>query len=154
MNNLYNLFTCSQEYSNDFPDKFGRARFYNTHNKTIFSPVVSEEICSKGLKPYYPDGKEFAVCISHDIDHLYLHQSSPRKMVNFSKELARGRFNRSMGHLKSIVRDRIYKDYDLQKLIEINNRYNIHSTYYFLSLESDEEDYNYSPDQILSLIHI
>jgi peptidoglycan/xylan/chitin deacetylase (PgdA/CDA1 family) len=143
MDNFFNLYTNSAEYHNDFPDMFGRSRFYNAENNNILSPVISKEIYSSGFRPVYPDGKKFAVCISHDIDHLFLNQTTRRKFLNGTKSILKGQLSSGMAFYKSMIKEKISKDYDLRNLLAINERHHIKSTYYFLSLQEGEEDFNY-----------
>ncbi len=143
MDNFFSLYTNSTEYQNDFPDMFGRSRFYNAGNDQILSPVISKEIYSRGFRPVYPDGKKFAVCISHDIDHLFLNQTTRRKFLNGTRGMLKGQLLSGLGFYKSMIKEKIFKDYDLRNLLNINNRYGIKSTYYFLSLQKGEEDFNY-----------
>ncbi len=148
MSNLFNLYRNSWEYDNTLPDVFGRARQYNSQNSNVFTPVISNEMRSRGFRPHYPDGKKFAVCVSHDIDHLYLQQNAGRKLINAGKGFLKGRFGQGWGHLGSMVRDSVHNEYDLNNLIDINNRHKLRSTYYFLSLNRGEEDFNYHPGKI------
>jgi hypothetical protein len=144
MNNLFDLYSNAGEYQNPYPDMFGRARHYNSANRTIFSPEVSKDLYSNGFRPYYPDNKKFAVCLSHDIDHLYTPQRLQRKMLNLAKGVARVRVKESLNNLKGLAKTRINPDYDLKYLIGINKQYKVRSTYYFLSLRRGEQDFNYS----------
>jgi hypothetical protein len=143
MNSLFDLYTNAGEYDNEFPDMFGRSRFYNAGNSDILSPVISNALFAEGFRPAYPEGKKFAVCISHDVDHLFLNQRKQRKLVNGAKEILKGKLESGITHFKSFVKENIHRDYDLKQLIDINNRYKLRSTYYFLSLQPGEEDFNY-----------
>ena len=143
MDNFFNLYTNSGEYKNDFPDMFGRSRLYNAGNNQILSPVISKEIYSRGFRPVYPDGKKFAVCVSHDVDHLFLNQTPQRKFVNGTVDILRGKLSEGLTSFGSLIKEKIFKDYDLHNLINLNDTYHVRSTYYFLSLQKGEEDFNY-----------
>src|SRR6186713_2070076 len=144
MDKIFDLYTNASEYKDEFPDLFGRSRFYNSGNKDIFNPVISNKLFSEGLRPFYPGGKKYAVCVSHDIDHLYIRQSSSRKLLNAGKKLLKGRPVQGFSDLGQLARPKVHRNYDLKKLIEINDRFNIRSSYYFLALQKGEEDFNYS----------
>lgn len=148
MSQLFDLYTNAQEYNDALPDQFGRARFYNSANRNIFDPEISRQVHSSGFRPHYPGSKQFAVCVSHDIDHLFLHQRPARKLVNAGKEFARGRFSEGINQLGSLGKEKVYREYDLKKLTEINDRHGVRSSYYFLSLGKGEQDFNYDPSMI------
>lgn len=148
MSQFFDLYTSRQEYKSAHPDQFSRARYYDSVNRRVFDPVVSEQIYAAGLKPHYPGNKQFAVCVSHDIDHLFLHQNTPRKLLNAGKRFLRGRIGQGFDQLGSIVKEKVYQEYDLRKLIGINDSRGIRSSYYFLSLGPGDQDFNYDPSAI------
>jgi len=156
MSQLFDLYTNAREYDNEFPDQFGRARLYNADNRNIFDPAVSNRIYSSGLTPYYPGNRQFAVCVSHDIDHLFLHQKPARRLVNAGKGFLKGRFGQAFDQLGSLAKEKVYRDYDLKNLVDINDEYGVRPTYYFLSLEKADQDFNYSlasiPEQVDAVI--
>lgn len=148
MTALFDLYTNKWEYDNPLTDRFGRARLFGAKGMDIFSPAVAREVHAGGFRPHYPGGKKFSVCLSHDIDHLYLLQGTGRKLINAGKGFMKGRLVEGLTHLSSVTKEKVYKEYDLRKLIGINNSLDIRSSYYFLSLEKGEEDFNYDPSQI------
>jgi hypothetical protein len=148
MSSLFDLYSNAGEYKNPLPDVFGRARYFNSGNSGIFSPAISKEIYSKGFQPHYPDRKKFAVCISHDIDFLYLRQSLKRRVVNTAKDLLKAQFRKGWVHFKSLPEEKIHDGYNLKRLIQINNQHHIKSTYYFLALQNGEQDFNYDLGKI------
>ncbi len=68
---LWDLFTRKEEYSVTFRDAYERFPYYLSSHRNIFEPRVSKFLVENGLKPQYPDGKKFAVCLTHDIDAIY-----------------------------------------------------------------------------------
>lgn len=139
-NSLYSNFPQSE---NSWRDRYERDRLYNSSNEKIFEPVLSGQIVEHGFAPHYPQGKKFAVCISHDIDLLNFHQSPGRKLVNAAKLLTKGNFGKAIAGAGKAFKEEIYPEFDLNKLIRLNQSFDISSSYYFLSLGPDDEDYNY-----------
>lgn len=78
---LWDRFTRREEYENPIRDMYGRFPYWASQDRDIFRPSVSEYLYEQGLiKPEYPDGCEFALCVTHDIDVVY---SSPyMKILN------------------------------------------------------------------------
>ncbi|HEX4373848.1 MAG TPA: polysaccharide deacetylase family protein [Puia sp.] len=109
---------------------------------------MSKKIAEKGFSPSYPGNKKMAVCVSHDIDHLFQNISSVKKINNAAKHFLRGRFNNSISSVKSIIKKEIDPGNSLKALAKINGEFNINSSYYFLSLDKADEDYNYDLKEI------
>ena len=68
---LWDLFTKKEEYNSIFSDKYDRFPYYLSNHRDVFDPIVSRFLIENGLCPEYPDGKKFAVCLTHDIDVVY-----------------------------------------------------------------------------------
>jgi len=137
------LYSNSGHYNNPMRDRYERDRYYNSFNDQIFEPVLSRQIVEQGFVPHYPGNKKLAVCISHDIDLLYVPQTAKRKLVNTARSLLKGQLGKSYASLRSLGTQTIYDPYNLENLVDINNSFDIKSSYYFLSLTEGDEDYNY-----------
>jgi peptidoglycan/xylan/chitin deacetylase (PgdA/CDA1 family) len=148
MNSFSSLYSNSGQYDNHWRDRYERDRYYNSFSEKIFEPVLSRQILKNGFIPHYPQGRKFAVCISHDIDHLYHQETSRRKLVNVAKSLTRGNLKKAYSGARSIFKEEIYPEFNLDRLINLNNSFDIKSSYYFLSLNPEDEDYAYNLDNI------
>ncbi|MDD4330975.1 MAG: hypothetical protein PHU28_01340, partial [Methanosarcinaceae archaeon] len=62
---LWELFTKREEYAPVSTDKYERFPYYLSTHRNVFEPEVSRFLVENGLKPEYPDGKKFAVCLTH-----------------------------------------------------------------------------------------
>jgi len=67
---LWDLFTKKEEYTPLILDQYKRFPYCLSRHKNIFKPLVSEFLIQNGLSPEYPDGKKFAVCLTHDIEDI------------------------------------------------------------------------------------
>jgi len=65
---LWNLFTRKEEYNHLMLDRYERFPHYLSQYRNILEPEVSKFLIKNGLNVEYPDGKKFAVCLTHDID--------------------------------------------------------------------------------------
>lgn len=148
MKELFDLYSNAVEYDNRWPDMHGRPRYYGSGNGRILEPVLSRNIYSAGFRPHYPGGKKFAVCVSHDIDHLFLAQSSSTRLAGAAKAIARGRLVKGAGLLTGRSGKKIHEEYDLRRLVDINMRHDIRSSYYFLALQRNDQDFNYALEDI------
>ena len=68
---IWDLFTRKEEYGSSIRDQYDRFPYYASRNRDIFEPKASEFLLQNGYKVEYPEGKPFAVCLTHDIDLLY-----------------------------------------------------------------------------------
>ncbi len=68
---LWDLFTRKEEYDLTFRDMYERFPYYLGSQRNIFEPSVSKFLLENGLRPQYPDRKQFAVCLTHDIDIVH-----------------------------------------------------------------------------------
>lgn len=142
------LYSNSNQYNNPLRDRYGRDRYYNSFNTEIFQPVLSHQMVLSGFRPYYPDNKKIAVCISHDIDHLFANNSVTKKIEHVAKYLLRGKFENAGFALRSFGKKEITPENSLRKLKDVNDQFGIRSSYYFLSLDQSDEDFNYDPADI------
>jgi peptidoglycan/xylan/chitin deacetylase (PgdA/CDA1 family) len=106
-------------------------------------PQVSRYLTEKGFRINYPEGKKFAMCLTHDIDKTYV--GVGRKLLN----LFRGRLGgRSFSENLNDLRSRDLPNCNFKEIIELENKYGVKSTFFLLSLQPKEKDYNYDLDSL------
>jgi peptidoglycan/xylan/chitin deacetylase (PgdA/CDA1 family) len=137
---LWDLFTRKEEYSATFLDAYERFPYYLSSHRNIFEPRVSEFLVENGLKPQYPDGKKFAVCLTHDIDAVY----PPYPIVDSIKALAKGKLTEAMKTPFSRVNRKWNPCWNFREIMELEAKYDAKSSFYFLALTSEEMDFNYN----------
>jgi len=132
---LWSTFTCSQEYSSNITDQHRRFAYSDSKNINIVTPIVWEHITNKGVKPIYPNGKQFAVCLTHDVDDIY---------PPFTHTIAS-----TLCTLKSLDIKEFYRQWawkldkkkspylNFQHIMEIEQKYNARSAFYFLATDKD-----------------
>ncbi len=144
---LASLYKSEWEFNNPIKDIYGRNRRFSSPHKNFFSPEVSSKLFKEGFVPHYPGNKEFAVCISHDIDILYK-TSTTHVQPSIAKRITARAANlvgiNYKPHGKHIELREPNKEWSLERLRKLNDGYGIKSSYYFLSLGHNEEDFNYS----------
>lgn len=143
---LFDLFTRKEEYNSPLLDKYERFPYYLSKNRNIFEPEVSKMLIKNGLKVEYPEGKKFAVCLTHDID-----------VVNFSKsDLFLGAARSLMqGQIKKSLRMpfcNIYKKWNLRwnfkNIMALEEKYGAKSSFYFMALDKGDLDFNYNIEDL------
>ncbi len=150
---LWDLYTASAEYTAALKDKFDRHPFWASKNRNIFEPTVSNYLYNNGLQPKYPNGKKFAVCLSHDIDVLYDERSAKQLLKNTLVSAVKLNADKFTKSIKAAYKREINPNYNLAKTFKIENKYGAKSSTYFLALNATEEDHNYHLDAITESIN-
>ncbi len=107
----------------------------------LYRPVVDEDYLARGgAKPVWPDGKPFAVCLTHDVDAVSLYslrQSARRRyeyLMNGASWLMRTRslagwgldVARAIAHAAAPDPLHCY-----ERWLEVEDRFGAHSTFFF-----------------------
>ena len=83
-------------------------------------------------KPFWQDGKKFAVCLTHDVDRAH---KSYQYISHFVRNIRRGDFRSAMNQITSAARklqgDEPYWNFD--RIMEIERNLGVKSTFFFLN---------------------
>src|SRR6476620_2537356 len=143
MLNYKEIYCAANEYNPSVTDRFERMPPFLA-NKYASEPLVSELLYNEGFRPVYKDGKKYAVCFSHDIDFLYEHKNKNSFLLSTIESVRRRNWKKLGYNLKNLTSKLANPEWALDRLIDIEHKHNIKSTYYFLCLENGEQDYNYT----------
>jgi len=150
---LWEIFTSKKEYSSDDKDKYGRILFSSMNPGYITRPVVSEFLFNNGFRPFYPENRRFAVALSHDVDVLYMNRNIYQNLKYLTKSALSNR-NLLRHSLGALYNNKIWPEYHLNRLLEINEKYNIISSFYFLAVDKINIAYNYNLRELKTLLGI
>ncbi len=148
------IFTAKQEVEISHRDDFGRFPRYLSYHSDVFKPVLSKWLFENGFRPAYPNGKKFAVCLSHDVDLLYNRNDKKQNLLYGLYFLLKGRATKSSYYFKSLFKSQRNPIWKLERLLEIEQKFNAKSTFYFLSLKPGERDFNYHLSEIQDLFKL
>ena len=140
---IWDLFCRKEEYSSHLSDAHNRFPFYASQYRTIFEPKASEFLMDNGYHVEYLEGKPFAVCLTHDIDVVY--ESPGFKSTAAIKKFIHGKFSESFQSIKQL-RSRKNPYVNFEEIMKLEERYNARSSFYFLALDHDDEDFQESYD--------
>jgi peptidoglycan/xylan/chitin deacetylase (PgdA/CDA1 family) len=144
---VWDLYTRSEEYASTLHDRHGRFPFYLSRNRNIFEPVASRYLFERGFCPEYPDGRDFALCLTHDIDSVY--SSLLVKGLKVFNDLRSGYFSDAKQSLIQMQTKRL-PWCNFQDIIALEKDYGATSTFFFLVLDPDSEDYTYDIEDLES----
>lgn len=106
----------------------------------LLEPFLSDHLARNGLRIDYPEGKEFAVCLTHDVDDIY----PPLRHTALSALHSAGRldFKGMAGHLFWKARGKSpYMNF--QYIMDMEESYGAKSSFYFLATERDIRRFRY-----------
>jgi len=128
--NLINLFLLAEEQNNSKRDAFGRFLFKDSKIRDISKAYVSREFLKTGqLKPVqWPDGKNFAICLTHDIDKI---SPGKRERIKIFLESIKNR---------SIKLKNFYWNFD--QIIQIEKSYKANSTFFLMASKGPDKRYD------------
>ncbi len=137
---LWDHYTRAEEYSALNHDKFGRFMFYQSRHRDIFSARVSEYLVNQGYSPKYPDNRDFAVCLTHDIDVIYNPLIS--RLSSCAKFVRHKNWTKLAAGIAAIPRKK--KPYfNFREIMDLEEKYNARSSFYFFALKPGDPDYSY-----------
>ena len=134
-NRLWDLFTKKEEYENT-GDKHGRFSYKQSSHTDCLYPEVSQFLYDKNLIAEYPENKKFAVCLTHDVDDIY--PTTPQYLMSSVNELRK--LNPYKIRNPFILNSSKRRDYPLnnfKSIIELEEKYQAKSAFYFLSDKVD-----------------
>jgi peptidoglycan/xylan/chitin deacetylase (PgdA/CDA1 family) len=147
---LWDLFTKREEYSPPILDKYDRFPYYLSKHRNIFVPEVSKFLIENGLnlEVEYPEGKNFAVCLTHDIDGFYLYTSKLGVVYNAVKSLKEHQIKTAL----KIPFYKINKNWNplcnFKDIMELEEKYDAKSSFYFLTLNKGDLDFNFKVEDL------
>jgi peptidoglycan/xylan/chitin deacetylase (PgdA/CDA1 family) len=144
---LWELFTRKEEYNPLMLDQYDRFPYYLSKHRNIFEPEVSKFLMKNGLEVEYPEGKKFAVCLSHDIDVVYLSKLSI--ILGAAKSLL------IQHQIKSAFKMLFYNInkkwnpwWNFKDIMALEEKYDAKSSFYFLTLNKGDLDFNFEIDDL------
>ncbi|MCM2466077.1 polysaccharide deacetylase family protein [Methanoculleus oceani] len=137
---LWDLFTCAEEYEAAFRDGYDRFPHYMSNHREAFEPWVSQYLIEQGYHPEYPDSQPFAVCLTHDIDTI--HKSAFFKGYDALRSLKAGDITKSLTNIWQL-RSRKLPWFNFHEIMALEEKYDAQSSFYFLALAPGDQDYAY-----------
>jgi peptidoglycan/xylan/chitin deacetylase (PgdA/CDA1 family) len=140
--NVWNHFTRKEEYEPSSLDIHGRYRYENSHFKDIEKPIASRFLVKNGFRSEYPEGRSFAICLTHDVDDIY----PPWKHIIASSLycLKRLEFRDTRSQIAwKLKKDEKSPYLNFQRIIDLERDHGAKSTFFFLAGGEDYNRYRY-----------
>lgn len=139
---LFDLFARREEYNSPMTDLYQRFPYYLSRNKNLLEPDVSKFLMEKGLKPEYPEGKKFAVCLTHDIDSIVF--SRNEIIQQFISRQPQNALKKLLYNINLQSNPRC----NFREIIELEEKYGAKSSFYFLAIDNGSFDFNYKIEDL------
>lgn len=143
---LWDLFTKKEEYGATQLDEHGRFSYRFSRLRDVYAARVSEFLVRNGLNPEYPNGENFALCLTHDIDALRF--SARRTIYEAVRSLGRGHVAAASNMLLSRLSKKHNPLWNFDKIMKLEEQYNAKSSFYFLALERNDVDFRYDLSEV------
>lgn len=144
---FWDIYTLRDESAASKKNHYKSSLSLNKKSFDICEPIISQYLFQKGFTIEYPDKKQFALCLTHDVDDIYppinhtlLSSLHCLKDLNFS-ELKKQILWRFKGKDWSPYRN-------FKEIIELEEKYAAKSSFYFLATDRDIERFRYSIEEI------
>jgi hypothetical protein len=125
---MWDLFTKKEEYDPLLLDQYERFPYYLSKHRDVMDPILSKYLIDNGLDPKYPDGKKFAVCLTHDID--VIKQTITNCAFESMKSTIKGDYKNSLQYTISGLDKKQHPYRDFERIMEIEDKYGAKSSFY------------------------
>lgn len=143
---MWDIFTKKEEYNPIFLDQYGRFSHSQSMHRNVMAPIISKFLYSTGTKPDYPDGKKFAVCLTHDIDAIK--QGIKANTIKSFSSVKKGDLKSAVQYSFNAFNKKQHPYWNFEQIMDIESQYDAKSSFYFLALKPGEMDYNYDLEEV------
>jgi len=144
---LWNLYSRKEEWQPAALDKHNRFSHMQSSNKNIVDPIVSRYLLENETSPIYPDNKRFAICLTHDVDEIYVPQI--HKFAN-AKYFAKA--GKILDSCKSVCshypKNKRSPYWNFNQIIELEEKYGATSSFYFMATDKDILRFRYDIEDL------
>jgi hypothetical protein len=127
---LWDIFTRKEEYDPILLDSNQRFRYSYSKHQNSMEPMVSNYLYEHGYKVKYPGNKEFALCLTHDIDNF--NYTGFDFLVFLGKQLRKLKVANSTKFLMGKINPKSSPFWNFSEIMELESKYGGKSTFYFL----------------------
>ncbi|MHA2304979.1 MAG: polysaccharide deacetylase family protein [Candidatus Hodarchaeales archaeon] len=135
--NYWNIYSLEYEYNTNIGE---------THPDVLKEPIVSSFLIQNGYNPEYPEGKSFAICLTHDIDEIYI------PMIHRAHSILSTFTSTKTDNLRDAFRGILNKKksnyLDFREIMALEEKFDSRSTFFFLTAKKDPQRFRYDIEDI------
>lgn len=147
---LWELFTDTEAYTPPVLDEHQRFMYASSKKHDVMNPRVSVYMLSQGYQFHYPEEKTWVLLLTHDVDDLEV--LNRHLLISLSYLPRNGDFKGVYNLLKGRVNNRFSPYKNFKKIIELEQRYDATSTFFFLSAQEDIFGRKYNLEEIRDVL--
>lgn len=149
---LWDLYTRKEEYTPKRLDQYGCFPYAAGTYQNILEPAVSKFLVDNGFESKYPANKEFAVCLTHDVDEIYppLNHALLSSLTCLKKRDFSGLREQVFWKLHG-KENSPYRNF--REIMDLEEKYGACSSFYFLATNSDITRFRYNIEDLEDELH-
>lgn len=117
--------------------KIAKIPFVDIYEQILFDAISKNRKVK--TKPFWPDGKKFALCLTHDVDEI---KKTYQYFTRSIQHIRRLEFSRAFHHIKSFFTDKILGNnpyWTFEEIMELEDELGVRSTFFFLQEDARVE---------------
>jgi peptidoglycan/xylan/chitin deacetylase (PgdA/CDA1 family) len=143
---IWEIYTREEEYSTNGLDQHDRFIYQKSKYHDVLNPIVSKFLLENGLKIEYPDGKKFAICLTHDIDAVF---PSNLSTIHCSfRSLSTGQYMTAFKNSLSVINKKWNAWLNFGDIMKLEDKYGAKSSFYFITSDRNIEEVNYNIEEL------
>jgi peptidoglycan/xylan/chitin deacetylase (PgdA/CDA1 family) len=118
----------------------------DTASVNLGEPLVSSKLVNCGYSPFYPDEKKFAICLTHDVDEVFIpwiHRA--HSLVSSINSLSGENLE---GAFVSLFNKKRSPYLDFEVIMDLEEKFDSKSTFFFLASKKDPVRHRYDIEDI------
>jgi len=111
-------------------EKIAKIPIVDIYERILFDAIRRNKKIK--AKPFWPNGKKFALCLTHDVDEV---RKTYQYFTRSIQHIGRLEFSRAFYHIKSFFTDKIYRRnpyWTFEKIMKLEKDLGVKSTFFFL----------------------
>jgi peptidoglycan/xylan/chitin deacetylase (PgdA/CDA1 family) len=134
---LWDLFTRKEEYAAGLRDRHSRFPHYLSTQGNCQEARASQYLQDHGWGMTYPEGRRFAVCLTHDIDCVNISKDCILDVLRNIGNQPGARTNFALRLPLYLLHQKSNPIWCFEKIMDLEREYGAKSTFFFLAAEKD-----------------
>ena len=138
---IWDMFTRKEEYTQGLRDRHSRFPHYLSCQGYCLEARASQFLhdhgCSNGVGMSFPEGCSFAVCLTHDIDCIYISKDCILDVLKNLGNQPGARGNLALRMPLYIIHQKSNPIWNFEKIMDLESEYGAKSTFFLMAAERD-----------------
>lgn len=141
---LARIFCLEKEFDQTVRDEYDRVRHADTgYGNQVYHPIVTTSLSEQGALPIsWPNGADWCLMLSHDVDHLNL--SRPRLKQHLRKAFQNRSVTDAFHSIQKFLDERKNSPHYIEEIMELEKKYAATSTFFFMATHDPDQRYDVS----------